>query len=130
MEARTKIVLRWLLAGLTFTLGVLHFAVPEPFIRIMPAWLPAPAVLVFVSGVAELCGALGLLIPRTRRLAGIGLVLLYVAVFPANVNQAIHGIQIDPAHPAPLWTFWLRLPFQALFIWIAWWTSRPAKQAA
>lgn len=130
MESKTKVVLRTLLAGFTFLLGVLHFAVPDPFVAIMPKALPYPHALVYVSGVAELCGAVGLLLPRTRRLAGIGLILLYVAVFPANVNQALNGIQIDPAHPAPLWALWARLPFQALFIWIAWWTSRPVEAAS
>jgi uncharacterized membrane protein len=107
------------------SVGVLHFVSADAFIRIVPRYLPAPDVLVYVSGACEIAGAVGLLFPRTRRFAGVGLVLLYVAVFPANVNMALHHVQIDPAHPAPIWALWARLPFQALFIWLAWWTSRP-----
>ena len=106
--------------------GVLHFARPHGFLRIVPAWLPAPLILVYVSGAFEIAGGLGLFFQRVRPYAAWGLIALYVAVFPANVNQAVHAIQLaDGSAPIPVWALWLRLPFQALFIAWAWWMTRP-----
>ena len=124
---RRKTALRFLLAGAMVVVGVLHFVNPGGFVRIVPAYLPAPLLLVWLSGVAEILGGLGLLVPRTRRLAAWGLVALYVAVFPANLNMALHQIPLGDA-PIPadkVWLLWLRLPFQALFIAWAWWLTRP-----
>ncbi|MBX7096967.1 MAG: DoxX family protein [Myxococcaceae bacterium] len=104
--------------------GVLHFVTPEPFVRIVPPWLPSPLLLVWVSGVAEIALAALLLVPRARRLASYGLVALLVAVFPANVHMALAQVQMDPEHPAPAWFPWARLPFQALFIAVALWVGR------
>ena len=64
--------------------------------------------------------SLGLLIPRTRRLAGICLVVLLVALFPANVNAIINGIPLGGNAPTPLW---VRAPMQLLYIGMVWWTS-------
>jgi len=114
----------WLLSIAMVAVGVGHFTNPEPFIRIVPAYLPAPAALVYISGAAEIAGGVGVLLPRTRRAAAWGLILLYLAVFPANINMAIHSIQIDPNNPMPIWAMWARLPFQALFIATAWWFTR------
>jgi uncharacterized membrane protein len=60
-----------------------------------------------------------------RRAAAWGLVALYVAVFPANVNMAVHHISLDDAHPIPPLALWLRLPIQALLVAMAYWMSRP-----
>jgi uncharacterized membrane protein len=124
---RLKTALRFLLAGAMTVVGVLHFVNPGGFVRIVPAYLPAPLALVLISGVAEVAGGLGLLIPRTRRLAAWGLVALYIAVFPANLNMALHQIPLGDAPMAPdkVWLLWLRLPFQALFIAWAHWFTRP-----
>ncbi len=108
-------------------IGTLHFANPEPFVRIVPGVLPYKLALVYISGVFEVLGGLGLLHPRTRRFAGLGLVALYIAVFPANINMAVHRIAIG-ATPLPDWAAWLRLPFQAAFIALALWVSRGAKR--
>ncbi|MDI3283526.1 DoxX family protein [Polyangium sp. 15x6] len=126
-ESRVKVALRIVLALAMIGVGVLHFTSPEPFVRIVPAALPAPLALVYVSGVAEIAGGVGLLIPRLRRAAGIGLMALYVAVFPANINMAIHNISIGE-DPVPEWALWARLPFQIVFIAWAYWVgvrSRP-----
>jgi uncharacterized membrane protein len=118
--------LRLLLAGAMITIGVLHFTNPDPFVRIMPPWLPAPLWLVWISGAAEIALGALLLVPeaRARWLARWGLVALYVAVFPANLHMALTGAQLDPDHPLPAWAAWLRLPFQALFILWALWVTR------
>lgn len=75
----------------------------------------------------EIAGAIGLLIPQTRKLAGICLVLFLVAMFSANVNAALNDIPLGGQDPTPLW---LRTPMQLLYIGMVWWTSvkAPAKE--
>jgi uncharacterized membrane protein len=121
---RLRRALRALLAVAMTVIGVLHFTSPDGFVRIVPAWLPAPLLLVQVSGFFEILGGAGLLVPRARRAASIGLVALYVAVFPANVNMAIHHISLDGVTQVPTPLLWLRLPLQALLIWLALWVGR------
>src|ERR1700761_7328654 len=70
--------------------GTAHFAVTQIYMRAMPGYLPEPRALVLVSGVAEIAGGVGVMLPTTRRAAAWGLVALLVAVFPANVWMAIH----------------------------------------
>jgi len=97
--------------------GALHLAWPEPFIRIIPAFLPNPGLLVLLSGLAELTLAAALLPLRSRRLAAFGLILYCLAVFPANVNMALtDGLGMG----WPTWALWARLPFQGLLVWWAW----------
>lgn len=115
-----KIASRYLLAAMMIYTGILHFVRPEPFIKIVPDWLPAHRALVAVSGFFEILGAVGLLIPRVRKAAAWGLVALFIAVFPANVNMAVNKIMTD--NP---WILWGRLPFQAVLIAWAWWYTRP-----
>lgn len=105
-----------MLAVLMIGIGADHFVNPEPFVRIVPAFLPAPLLLVYVSGAFEIAGGAGLLFERTRRFAALGLCALYVAVFPANINMAIHEIQLSPGGAMPVWMMWARLPLQAVFI--------------
>ncbi len=123
VEAEVRRIARWLLAAAMTAVGALHFVLTPAFAHIVPAWLPHAVALVLVSGACEIAGGVGLLIPRTRRAASLGLVALYVAVFPANVNMV--------AHPAlggalPLWALWARLPLQILFIAWALWVGRDA----
>ena len=113
-------------------IGVAHFARPDDFVAIMPAWIPAHRELVLVSGFFEILGGGGLLVRRVRKMASYGLVALYVAVFPANVNMAIHDVQPGLFHiPEPV--LWARLPFQLVFIALAWWVGKddaPAPRTA
>lgn len=115
--ART--ILRWVLAIAMIAVGVLHFVDPDPFVKIVPPYLPGALALVYVSGVFEILGGAGLLVERTRRLAAFGLIALYVAVFPANIQMAIQG---DPSIPD--WALYVRLPFQLVFIAWAYWVRR------
>lgn len=118
------------LATLLLVVGVLHFVSPEPFVRIVPPWLPEPLALVYVSGVFEVLGGVGLLVPRTRRMAAWGVLALLVAVFPANVHMAVAGAQPFPEDPVPAWAAWARLPLQpVLWLW-AWFLTRPDAGAA
>jgi uncharacterized membrane protein len=117
--AREPASRRWLRLGLALlfvSAGLLHFIRPETFLRIVPPALPAPRLLVLLSGVAEVAGGLGLLLPATRRLAGWGLLALLVAVFPANVYMV--GLA-DELH-LPAWALWARLPLQPLLMWAVW----------
>ena len=114
-------------AGLVFVFlwffvgGIAHFVATETEMRIVPPYIPWPRAAVLVSGVFELIGALALLRPSTRRVAGIGLFVLTIAVTPAH----IYKLQVPELFPKiPLWALWLRLPIQiALLVLIAWSTS-------
>lgn len=113
--------LRIATAGIFLTTGSLHFPLEKFFIAIVPRGLPSPKALVQISGVAELLGGVGLLIPRLRRASGRGLIVLLIAVFPANVNMAINSERFDRI---PAWALWARLPLQAIFIAMVWLTSQ------
>jgi len=115
-----KTIFRYLLSVTMVAAGVLHFVAPGTFTKIVPDWLPAPKVLVLVSGFFEIAGGLGLLVRRTRTAAAWGLAALFAAVFPANVNMAVYKIYTD--NP---WIFWGRLPFQGMLIAWAYWLTRP-----
>ncbi len=133
--ASTRVCLQLALA-LTFTFtGITHFtSLRHDYVRMMPPLLPAPMALVYASGVFELLGAAGLLVSRTRRAAGLGLMLLLVAVFPANVYAHLHGVTFQGAPPTSIW---VRAPVQIVFLAAVWYAavrrdggSRPARSAS
>jgi len=109
---------RLLLALLFLVAGANHFWSPEPYLAIMPPMLPYPKFLVAFSGVCEMAGGAGLLSPRTRKWAAWGLVALLVAVFPANIYSAFHGLKLNGSD-VPKWLLWARLPLQLPLIWWA-----------
>lgn len=125
-KARTiptiKRVLRAVLALFMVSAGCMHFLSPLGFIRIVPKFLPAPRALVLISGVFEILGGVGLLIPLTQRWAAWGLVALYAAVLPANVNMAVNRISFGGRNAQP-WLLWARLPLQGLLIAWAYWCA-------
>ena len=105
--------------------GVLHLVKPEAYLRMMPPWLPAAMALVLISGVFEIVGGVGVLMPATRVAAGWGLIALLVAVFPANVQMLLNA---RATHASALWMSGLvaRLPLQAVMIyWVFRVTIRP-----
>ena len=108
-------MLRWLLAVVMTLAGVNHFVSPTTYVGMMPAVLPAPLALVYISGVAEMIVGLGLLPRRTRKLAAWGLVALLVAVFPANINMAVNALPLGD-RSVPMWALWARLPLQLVLI--------------
>lgn len=124
-----RVVLRYVLAVSMMAVGLLHWLAPEPFVRIVPSALPAPYALVYLSGVFEVLGGAGLLWARTRTWASYGLIALYVAVFPANLNMAIHQLQISPDGDLPVWAMWARLPLQLVLIGLAYWVGRPDRKS-
>jgi uncharacterized membrane protein len=113
------LVFLWFMIG-----GVAHFSLTEVEMRIVPPLIPWPRAAVLISGVFELLGAAGILIPVTRRAAGIGLFLLTIAVTPANVYMLQHAELFN----VPRWALIIRLPFQAallaMIIWSTWNPSR------
>ena len=115
--------LRLLLSGLFLFAGTMHFVKPDGYVAIVPRYLPDPRGLVFISGVAEILGGIGLLLPPPlRRWAGWGLILLLLAVFPANVEMARHPTRIGNLTVTPFWAL-VRLPFQAVLIAWVWWCA-------
>jgi uncharacterized membrane protein len=119
-----KLALQWLLTVFMVAAGLNHFISPAPYVAMMPDALPAPLALVYVSGVAEIAGGLGLILPATRRAAAWGLIALFVAVFPANLNMAINELPLGTMH-VPTWALWARLPLQLVLIAWAYWFTRP-----
>lgn len=107
--------------------GSLHFTATETEMRLMPDWLPWHRELVYLSGVCEIAGAVGLLVPHTRRVAAWGLALLLLAVWPANINQAVNDIQLGGVFNSRAYQ-WGRLPFQPLFIVIVLWCGAERRE--
>jgi uncharacterized membrane protein len=105
------------LAAFWITAGTLHFVRPRMYEAIVPDYLPAQRELVYASGVAELAGGLGLLHARTRRVAGWWLLATLVAVYPANIDMALHPERFRDI-PEPL--LWARLPLQFAAAWWVW----------
>ena len=95
--------------------GVMHFVAPGAYARTVPRWLPAPGALVLLSGTFEILGGLGLFLPETRRWAAWGLIALFIAVFPANLNMAVNRIGLG-RKSLPAWLLWARLPLQLVLI--------------
>ena len=107
--------------------GMMHFIRPEFYLKLMPPFIPWHSAMVQLSGLCEILGGLGLLHPKTRRMAGWGLVALLVAVFPANLYMATNPVEAGAAAMSPL-IRWGRLPLQALLIWWIDWCSKEDKK--
>ncbi|WP_107656733.1 DoxX family protein [Nocardia suismassiliense] len=119
------------LALMLIVTGTTHF-VPASFadtpvpthadlVAMVPPWVPFPALMVYLTGVLELAGAVGLVLGRTRRWAGLGLAVLFVLLIPANIYAALAEI---PFHGAPATPLWVRIPEQVLYIAVALLASR------
>ena len=122
----TRTVLRWVLAIFYAVAGIAHLAIPQPFLTITPGWVPQPAAVVLLTGLAELAGAIGLLQPWSkplRRAAGWGLATYALCVWPANFNHML--IDLAQAEGGAGLAYHVpRLLFQPVLIWLAWWASR------
>ncbi len=110
--------MRLAMALALFFVGADHWVNPQRYLAMMPPWIPLHLELVLFTGAAEIAGAIGLLWKPARRLAGLMLAIYFVAVFPANIHNAVHGLAVDGL-PQASWYYWLRLPFQPLAIWWA-----------
>ena len=116
-----KTTLRLLLALFLVGAGVNHFIRTGFYLRMMPPYVPFPLAMVQISGVAEIALGLLLLVPAWSAAAAWGLIALLVAVFPANLQMALHPDTFPEFTPKALW---LRLPLQAVLIaWAFWYTK-------
>ncbi len=116
-------IARLVLALMFILLGVLHFTHINKFVQIVPPFIPFPKAMVYISGIFEILGAVGLVTFRYRRLAAFGLVLLLIAVFPANIYMAINNVQLGGILNNQILQ-WARIPFQSVIIWWVLWCSK------
>jgi uncharacterized membrane protein len=114
------IVFCWFFFG-----GIGHFVATDFFTSIVPPYVPSPRTVVYVSGVFEILGAIGVLIAATRFWAGIGLFLLTICVTPANVHMWMHPEQFEGFSPTMLS---LRLVIQVLLLACILWSTQPPKR--
>ncbi len=117
----TKRFLLGLQSILYIAAGLNHFINPDFYLRMMPPYLPWPTLLHLTAGVLEVVGGALLLFPPLRHWAAWGLVLLLLAVYPANLHVAFNH-HLYPE--IPLLFHWIRLPLQFLLIAWAWWFTR------
>lgn len=103
-------------------IGISHLTSPEKMEYMIADWLPYAHEMVVLSGIAEIAGGIGLLLPRFQRVAAIGLIILLVMIFPANINVAIHQLPAPGGLPASPWYTWSRLLFQPVYIAWIWWS--------
>ena len=110
------VVFLWFFVG-----GIAHFVTPDFFVRITPPWVPYPLEVVYVSGAIEITLALMILWPSIRPIAGWGIILLTLAVTPANIHMYMHPEQFPEASEA---AYLMRLVIQVLLLMLIWWSTR------
>ena len=118
-----RFVMGCLLSAFYLAAGILHLKSPHGFVMIVPSYVPWPETVVWLTGIAEIAGATGLLIPKLRQMAGIGLALYAVCVFPANINHAINMIDVGGL-PNSWWYHAPRFLLQPVLVWWALYCSR------
>ena len=105
------------MAGLYILAGINHFINPKVYVRIMPPYIPYHKAIVLWSGIVEILLGTGLLFPLTREISAWGIIVMLIAIFPANIEQ----VRSKKARmKLPLWLVILRLPLQFILIWWAW----------
>lgn len=118
-----KFLLRWLLAVFFVAAGLNHFLSPTFYVELMPPYLPWHLGLIYVSGSVEILLGVGVVFERWRPIAGWGLIVLLIAVFPANIHAALHGFRSVSG-----WILWVRLPLQfVLMAWVYWCCLKDAR---
>lgn len=122
-----KLALKVVFALFFVGAGINHFVRTGFYLRMMPPYVPFHLASVYASGVAEIALGLLLLGPQTTTVAAWGIIALLVAVFPANLQMAMHPETFPEFTPAALW---IRLPFQPLMIAWAFWLTRPSTKSA
>jgi uncharacterized membrane protein len=113
-----------MMAAIYIFAGVAHFKQPHYFEEMMPAILPYHKELNLISGVFEILGGIGLLVPWTRKFSAWGIIALLFAIMPANFHIAIYNVPVFGALEPPGWKGWIRIPFQfVLIMWARWYTK-------
>jgi len=102
-----------------FQVGVMHLIKPEAFSYMIEGLIPYPNLMINLSGIAEIILGLGVLFPRTRKISAWLLIVMLVAIFPANINVAVNDLASPGGLPSESWYRWSRLAFQPLYIfWV------------
>ena len=104
--------------------GIQHFLDPEWFVQIMPPYLPLHYEAVYLSGFFEILFGVMLLFQKTRYFAAWGLILLLIAVYPANIYLAFNEVPQKALGISAFAASWARLPIQFIFIGLAYWHSK------
>ncbi len=112
---------RLALTGMFIFTGITHFTtLRHYYVAMIPEPLPKQLMIIYLTGMLEILGGIGLAYSRTAKLAGGCLIVLLLLLFPANINAAVNEISFGGAPPTSLW---LRLPIQVFFLFAIWWTS-------
>ena len=120
-----KLISKWIFGAAFVLAGANHFINPDFYLKMMPPFLPAPLFLIYLSGIFEIALGVLLLVPRFSRFAAFGLILLLIAVFPANIYMAINAQMFAEFSPIALYA---RLPIQFLLIGWAYLYAKSEKQ--
>jgi uncharacterized membrane protein len=111
----------YLLALFFVVAGVMHFVQPRFYVAMMPKVFPKDwrLPLVQFTGICEIAGGLGVLVPATQHLTGVLLIIFLIAILPANIQMLMNAIA-KPEPTGTIVTLWIRLPLQGLLIWWVW----------
>ena len=117
---RLRQISRLFLAVFFIVAGANHFISPGTYLPLMPDYLPWHLPLIYLSGVAEIIGGIGICFSAWRRLAGWWLIAVLVAIFPSNIHMLMNDVPLGGV-AVPIWVYWIRLPLQGFLIaWIYW----------
>jgi len=112
---------RYLIGTIFVLAGLLHFLKPAFYVKIMPDYIPRHKTMVYLSGAAEIAGGIGMFVPEVRPEAAFGLILLLLAVFPANIDMAVKSVKKRGWFDLYSLLLILRLPLQfVLMYWVYW----------
>ena len=114
----------YLMSFFYINIGIKHFTDPDWLMPIMPPYLPFHIELIYISGVFEIILGLGLIFKTTRHWSAWGLILLLIAVYPANIYLAFNTDAQREMNVSHFTASWVRLPLQFIFIGIAYWHSK------
>jgi uncharacterized membrane protein len=113
-----------IIAGFYVLAGINHFRSPDSYIRIIPAYLPAPHLLNLLAGIFEIVFGLMLIFKQTRKMAAWGIILMLIAFLPVHIDMIIHAPVMLGNFKVTSLIAWLRIPLQELLILWAWWYTR------
>ena len=125
LRYKIKIGSMYLMALGMIYIGIVHFLDPDFFLKIMPPYLPWHLELVYISGFFEILLGILLLIKSYRTYAAWGLILLFLAVYPANIYLAFNEAPQKALEISPFLASWVRLPIQFVLIALAYWYTKP-----
>lgn len=108
------------MAVMLIATGIAHFTSTEPMVRMMPEFVPYKRELVWFTGICEFAGALGLLWPKTTRLAAVMLIIFFITILPANIAGSLKAVEFGGMENGP-WYLLFRVPLQLFFILWVWW---------